>query len=286
MIALALLAGPVFWTEIKTTTDYQTGTGDVRLEIWKTGLRMWEANPLFGVGAGNFRWVIQDYQSAEQFAKFGRSLGGSIIAHSLWVEMLAEVGALGALFTRRRLSCGALGADWGTFATTSSSRALAQIRAQPHWLITQMQFEAPSSPSWRTGCFFRSTITHTSGSCSLWAGPCRSSIVERCKLAQLSGRPQCYAMSRCLGFRRPRWCAGDPAPERPGPHWREDGNDRVAPLASWLRAGVRGDCDRAGIGRGGGSDSCAPANRPLLPGPVRPGHARPRIDRVPTSVWT
>ena len=99
VIALALLAGPVFWTEIKTTTDYQTGTGDVRLEIWKTGLRMWEANPLFGVGAGNFRWVIQDYQSAEQFAKFGRSLGGSIIAHSLWVEMLAEVGALGALFT-------------------------------------------------------------------------------------------------------------------------------------------------------------------------------------------
>lgn len=97
--ALLLIAGPSFWAEIGTTADYQSGTGDVRLEIWKAGLRMWEHNPLFGVGADNFRWVIGDYQSAAQFAKFGRSLGGSIIAHSLHVEMLAEVGLLGALAT-------------------------------------------------------------------------------------------------------------------------------------------------------------------------------------------
>lgn len=99
VIALLVLAGPTFWNEIRTTTDYQTGTGDIRLEIWKAGLRMWKANPLIGVGGGNFRWVIQDYQSAEQFAKFGRSLGGSIVAHSLWIEMLAELGSLGAILT-------------------------------------------------------------------------------------------------------------------------------------------------------------------------------------------
>jgi hypothetical protein len=50
-----------------------------------------------GVGAGGFRWVIGEYQSVDQFEKFGRSLGGSIIAHSLFVELLAELGSVGGL---------------------------------------------------------------------------------------------------------------------------------------------------------------------------------------------
>jgi len=98
-VALLAIAGPAFWAEIETTGDYQSGTGDVRLEIWKCGLRMWQANPLFGVGPDNFRWEIGNYQSPEQFAKFGRSLGGTIIAHSLPVEMIAEVGTAGAIAT-------------------------------------------------------------------------------------------------------------------------------------------------------------------------------------------
>lgn len=96
-VSLLVIAGPAFWAEIGTSTDFQSGTGDVRFEIWKAGLRMWEANPIFGVGPGNFRWVIGDYQTAAQFAKFGRSLGGSIIAHSLFVEMIAELGIVGLL---------------------------------------------------------------------------------------------------------------------------------------------------------------------------------------------
>jgi O-antigen ligase len=94
---LFLVAGDSFWKEIDTTGDYQDGTGDVRLELWKAGLRMWKANPVAGVGAGNFRWVIESYQTPEQFAKFGRGLGGSIIAHSSNIEMLAETGSVGAL---------------------------------------------------------------------------------------------------------------------------------------------------------------------------------------------
>jgi O-antigen ligase len=96
-LALFLVAGPSFWKEIGSTGDYQSGTGDMRLEVWKAGLRMWQANPILGVGSGNFRWVIGDYQSAEQLAKFGRSLGGSIIAHSMHVELLAELGTVGVI---------------------------------------------------------------------------------------------------------------------------------------------------------------------------------------------
>lgn len=96
-LALLAIAGPAYWAEIDTSTDYKDGTGDIRLEVWKCGLRMWKAHPFFGVGAGNFTWVIGDYQSPEQFAKFGHSLGGAIVAHSMFVEMLAELGSVGAI---------------------------------------------------------------------------------------------------------------------------------------------------------------------------------------------
>lgn len=98
-LALIAVAGPSFWAEISTSGDTTSGTADVRIEIWKGGFRMFAANPILGVGAGNFRWVLDDYQTIEQFTKFGRSLGGSIIAHSLWVEMIAELGAAGVLAT-------------------------------------------------------------------------------------------------------------------------------------------------------------------------------------------
>lgn len=104
-LALAAIAGPAFWAEIATTTDYQDGTGDIRLEVWKCGMRMWNAHPFLGVGAGNFTWVVGDYQSAEQFAKFGHSLGGAIVAHSMFVEMISELGSVGGLSLALLLWC-------------------------------------------------------------------------------------------------------------------------------------------------------------------------------------
>jgi len=94
---LLLLAGPKFWATIATTADYKSGTADVRIAIWKLGLRMWQYNPLFGVGAGNFRWRLGDYQTVEATEKFGHNLSGSIVAHSFPVEVVAELGALGLL---------------------------------------------------------------------------------------------------------------------------------------------------------------------------------------------
>jgi O-antigen ligase len=89
--------GSNYWNEISTISDVNEGTADLRLEIWQIGIRMWQANPIFGVGAGNFRWLVGAYESAEQLEKYGRDLGGSIIAHSLFVELLAELGIAGAL---------------------------------------------------------------------------------------------------------------------------------------------------------------------------------------------
>lgn len=101
IVALILVVLPFvsqdYWDEIMTIGDTQEGTADLRLEIWQIGLRMWQANPVVGVGAGNFRWMVGTYQSSEQQEKYGRDLGGSIIAHSLFIELVSELGTLGAI---------------------------------------------------------------------------------------------------------------------------------------------------------------------------------------------
>jgi len=89
-------AGRAYWNEIASIEDVHEGTADVRLEIWTIGMRMFAANPVLGVGPGNFRWRVGNYQSAEQRLKYDRDLGGSIVAHSLFVELLAELGTAGA----------------------------------------------------------------------------------------------------------------------------------------------------------------------------------------------
>jgi O-antigen ligase len=97
ILAVLPFVGSGYWDAIATITDFGEGTADLRLEIWQIGVRMWQWNPILGVGAGNFRWVVGTYQSGEQLDKFGRDLGGSIIAHSLFVELIAELGTVGAI---------------------------------------------------------------------------------------------------------------------------------------------------------------------------------------------
>lgn len=107
VVGVLLFAGSDYWKEMGTITDTSDETADLRIEIWKIGLRMWASNPVLGVGPGNFRWQVGDYQSAEQMEKYGRSLQGSILAHSLPVELLAELGTIGAIVVVALL--------WGTW---------------------------------------------------------------------------------------------------------------------------------------------------------------------------
>jgi O-antigen ligase len=106
-VAALFFAGPAYWEEMSTITDTSESTADLRIEVWKIGVRMWQANPILGIGAGNFRWHVGDYQSADQLDKYGRDLSGSIIAHSLPVELLAELGAAGVVVVGALL--------WGTW---------------------------------------------------------------------------------------------------------------------------------------------------------------------------
>jgi O-antigen ligase len=131
------VAGPKYWEEMSTITDTREATADIRLELWTIATRMFAYNPVFGVGPGNFRWNVGTYQSAEQVEKFGRDLTYSVVVHSTYFEILAELGLVGAaLFVTmvlralrdlRRLRSGP-GPHGGKVADTSESVEARQFR--------------------------------------------------------------------------------------------------------------------------------------------------------------
>lgn len=96
-LTLAALAGPAYWSTIRSTGDVEEGTAGLRLEVWKMGVRAWQNRPVLGAGAGNFRWVVGEGQSEEQFESIGHSVAGSIVAHSLFVELLVDLGTVGVV---------------------------------------------------------------------------------------------------------------------------------------------------------------------------------------------
>lgn len=92
---LLTFASPAYWKEMKTITDTKEETADLRLETWSIAWRMFLHNPLLGVGPGNFYWNIGDYQSEEQWEKYGRRL--ALVTHSLYFELLSDLGIAGAI---------------------------------------------------------------------------------------------------------------------------------------------------------------------------------------------
>jgi probable O-glycosylation ligase (exosortase A-associated) len=95
LLVVASVAPDSYWKEIQTIGDTRESTADMRIELWTIATRQFLGNPIIGVGPGNFIWNIHEYQSAEQTAKFGRDLGGSVVVHSTYFEILSELGGVG-----------------------------------------------------------------------------------------------------------------------------------------------------------------------------------------------
>lgn len=100
VLILIPLAPEKYWDEIASigteagNEDPQKGTGALRREYWQTAREMFKANPIFGVGAGNFQWEVGNYQTPDQFERLGRSLDGQE-CHSVYFATLAELGGAG-----------------------------------------------------------------------------------------------------------------------------------------------------------------------------------------------
>jgi len=76
----------------KTIESYETQTtAQQRMGAWRTGLKMLKANPIIGVGTGEFPTKFKQYAGDEEWAM----VGGWSNAHSMYVQIAAETGLLG-----------------------------------------------------------------------------------------------------------------------------------------------------------------------------------------------
>ncbi len=98
LMGLVLIAAPQeYWDRINSITDdstMETGTAGQRMFTWGIGWEMFLANPVVGVGQGNFPWTIGEYMGGRTWQT--KSLSGRQ-AHSLYFTLLPELGLLGAI---------------------------------------------------------------------------------------------------------------------------------------------------------------------------------------------
>lgn len=98
LVGLVLVAAPQeYWDRISSITEDKTmeeGTAGQRMFTWGIGWEMFLANPVFGVGQGNFPWTIGEYLGGRTWQT--KSLAGRQ-AHSLYFTLLPELGLVGIM---------------------------------------------------------------------------------------------------------------------------------------------------------------------------------------------
>lgn len=95
VLFMAAMAPDKYWEEIKSSfseEEMETGTGGDRLYIWGIGLEMFLANPIIGVGQGNFPWTFEEYEGGR--THMDRSRAGRA-AHSMYFTLIPEMGLTG-----------------------------------------------------------------------------------------------------------------------------------------------------------------------------------------------
>lgn len=96
MVAVLILSAPKgYWAELQTISgqNIQSGTGATRWYYWMSGWNMFLANPIIGVGQGNYPWEIETYGGEG----YGGRLHGGRPAHSIYFTLLPELGIIGTI---------------------------------------------------------------------------------------------------------------------------------------------------------------------------------------------
>ena len=91
-------------TSIRSEVSEEAGadadsTGTTRLYLWASAFNMWRENPVIGVGVGNYPMSLNIYRPLDGDwppTYFGHSWWGKS-THSLYFQVLAELGSLGFL---------------------------------------------------------------------------------------------------------------------------------------------------------------------------------------------
>lgn len=98
--ALMLFLFPSFLSRLFATVDVLEGSAAARLSLWAESIRVFAGSLGLGVGLGNFAFAH------DMFAAYRTPIN----AHSLYLEFLAEVGALGLVLFVAALGIALLGA--------------------------------------------------------------------------------------------------------------------------------------------------------------------------------
>ncbi|MFH1097648.1 MAG: O-antigen ligase family protein [Candidatus Desantisbacteria bacterium] len=92
VVLIALIFAPSqYWGRMKTLEHCdQEGSASVRVELYKTGWRMWKDYPVLGVGPDNFRYMCKKYY---------QGTGTNVrVSHNTYIQLLSETGIIGFLF--------------------------------------------------------------------------------------------------------------------------------------------------------------------------------------------
>jgi O-antigen ligase len=92
------LAPAGYVDRMNTMSDPKNATRVERLRSWEIGYIMWKHNPIFGVGAGQYKWNTVAYERMTSYwvsDNLTKTLAGRE-AHSLYFSLLADLGIVGA----------------------------------------------------------------------------------------------------------------------------------------------------------------------------------------------
>ena len=86
---MAAYAPKIFKERASTILNYQNeATANERIENWKLGIKMFLKSPIIGVGAGNYKFRYHEIKGSPT---------AWMVSHSMYVDVLSELGMLGAL---------------------------------------------------------------------------------------------------------------------------------------------------------------------------------------------
>jgi O-antigen ligase len=87
-----------FVKHVQSMSNITTDASNLeRINRWKSALRLFEDRPIFGWGPGTYQFVYAPYQKVEDKTVISTNVGNKGTAHSEYLLILSEQGALGLL---------------------------------------------------------------------------------------------------------------------------------------------------------------------------------------------
>jgi len=82
---------------LKPSKSRTWDTGDVRIYLWKIAWEMFLDNPVIGVGAGNYPYTIQLYETVDESNPMLAISRGGKVSHSVYFTLIPELGIPGVI---------------------------------------------------------------------------------------------------------------------------------------------------------------------------------------------